>query len=291
MRPGIGDDVMKLRNGGSPRSAALWIAIAVIALLMVVPETRSEEGDERPWKNTTELGFVTTTGNTETENLSFKNTFTYGWTKTSLKFDASMLTAEQTTREASNVGGSLVVDETTESTAENYRLALKLRRELRERLFAYGSANWERDVFSGIDSRYVYGAGVGYRLLDEERQQLAVELGADYTDEQPVGAAQSDTYAGARAAADYEWKFSETAKLSQELEMLWNLEESSDYRINSVTSLTAALTSKLALKTSYTIRYDNEPVVEVLEAPGFDPVLFEFDETDTVLSASLVINF
>ena len=58
-----------------------------------------------------------------------------------------------------------------------------------------------------------------------------------------------------------------------------------------MTSVTAALTSKLALKTSYTVRYDNEPVVEVLEAPGFDPVLFEFDETDTILSASLVIDF
>jgi putative salt-induced outer membrane protein len=284
--------VMEFRTKPPPRAIAAWTALAVMLLVVAAPAARAQEAEnERPWTNTTELGLVTTTGNTETENLTLKNSFTYGWEKTTFKLDASMLTAEQTTREASNVGGTLVVEENTESTAENYRLSAKLRRTLRERVFAYGSASWDRDVFSGIDSRYVVGAGAGYRALDTETQKLALEIGAEYTDEQTVGAADSDSYAGARGAADYEWTFSETAKLTQELELLFNLEESDDYRVNSVTSVTAALTSKLALKTSYTVRYDNQPVVEVLEAPGFDPVLFEFDKTDTILSASLVINF
>jgi putative salt-induced outer membrane protein len=273
----------------SKRLASL--AGAPILLLILAQPALGQEESGRPWENTAELGFVTTTGNTQTENLTLKNTFKYSWEKTSLKLEASMLNAQQTTRDARNEGGSLVVDETTEKTAESYRLSGKVRRDLRERLFTYGAASWERDVFAGIDSRYVIGAGLGYKALTLPKHELSLEAGADYTDEQAVGDADSETYAGARAAGDYLWKFSDTAKLSQELELLYNLEESDDYRINSVTSVTAALTSKLALKTSYTLKYDNQPIVEVLTADGFDPVVFEFDKTDTILSASLVINF
>ena len=281
---------MTFATGRLVERCARLTCVPLLLLLMVLPALGQDQ-PERSWENTAELGFVTTTGNTQTENLTFKNTFTYSWEKTSLKLEASMLNAEQTSRDARNVGGSLVVDETTEKTAESYRLSGKVRRDLRERLFTYGAASWERDVFAGIDSRYVIGAGLGYKALTLPKHELSLEAGADYTDEQAVGDADSETYAGARAAGDYLWKFSETAKLSQELELLYNLEESDDYRINSVTSVTAALTSRLALKTSYTLKYDNQPVVEVLTADGFDPVIFEFDKTDTILSASLVINF
>lgn len=275
----------------APRSLHPVVPVLVLAWVLAAPVALAEDPPERPWENTTELGFVTTTGNTQTENLAVKNTYKYNWTKTRFQFDASMLRAEQTDRSASNVGGDLVIEETTTTNAEAYRLGTKLSHDLTTRLFTYGTASWERDRFAGIESRYVLGAGLGYQAIDTDTTKLAFEAGLDYTDEQTVDTNDGDSFAGMRAALDYEWKFSETARLEQDLEILENLEETSDYRVNSVTSVTAALTSKLALKTSYTIKFDNEPVVETLTADGFDPVTFEFDKTDTVLSASLVINF
>jgi putative salt-induced outer membrane protein len=274
-----------------PRSLKLLVPVSVLVWSLAGTAALAEDAPKRPWENTTELGFVTTTGNTQTENISVKNTYKYKWTGTRFQFDASMLRAEQTDRTASNVGGDLIVEEMTTTNAEAYRLATKLSHDLTKRLFTYGTVSWERDRFAGIESRYVAGAGLGYQVIKTDTSMLAFELGLDYTDEQTVGADDGDSFAGMRAAMDYEWKFSETARLNQDLEFLENLEETSDYRINSLTSVTAALTSKLALKTSYTIKYDNEPVVEALTAVGFDPVMFEFDKTDTILSASLVINF
>lgn len=271
-------------------SLLIPLTLVLLALVPMGPALAEDDAEARAWENKTELGFVTTTGNSETENFSVKNTFTYSWDATSLRFRASMLRASQTTRTAENVGGELQVSEMTETTAEAYALSGKVRRDLSERTFLYGAAGWERNRFSGIESRYVYGAGAGYQAAETETQKLALEIGLEYTDEESTSGL-NDTFAGARAAVEYEWKFSETAQFNQDLELLWNLEESDDYRINSISSVTAALTSKLALKTSYTIQFDNEPVVQILEAPGFDPVVFEFEKTDTILSASLVINF
>ena len=57
--------------------------------------------------------------------------------------------------------------------------------------------------------------------------------------------------------------------------------------------MTAKISAKLALKLSYTVTYRSQPIV--VEVPGDTPDepsgSFEFDSTDTILSASLVIDF
>ena len=132
-------------------------------------------------------------------------------------------------------------------------------------------------------------------MLENEEHRLQVELGADYTQENQVGGTD-DSYAGARAYFGYLWNFTETAKFESSLELLENLEETSDLRAAWISSVTASLTAKLALKASYAVFYDNQPV-ELIIGPdagaplGTSDAVFEFDDIDTVLSASLVINF
>jgi putative salt-induced outer membrane protein YdiY len=52
-----------------------------------------------------------------------------------------------------------------------------------------------------------------------------------------------------------------------------------NYKVNSETALISALSGYLSLKASYVIKYNNKPVPETLE------------ETDTILSVALVVNF
>ena len=154
-------------------------------------------------------------------------------------------------------------------------------------------ATWGRNKPSGIKDRASVGAGVGYQFVKDDKDNLAGELGLDYTDETQVGVPEvSDSFAGARGFLGYERKLSATSKFNAELELLENLDETSDWRGNAVASVTASLTQKLALKASYRLAYDNEPVQQVIPGPiPAQDAIFTVDKTDTILSIALVINF
>ena len=94
----------------------------------------------------------------------------------------------------------------------------------------------------------------------------------------------------------YLLKFGGKSEFSSELEVLFNFDESDDWRVNFVNSVTTTMTDVLALKVSYAMLYDNQPVLVFVspdaDAPAGTPdAPFEFDELDTILTASLVINF
>lgn len=272
------------------------LALVAVTAIALAPCVLAEdaEGDNN-WSNKTELGFVNTTGNTETTNFAFANKYTRSWERSEFVLDASALRAEQTTRVLGNPDGTVSVTENTETTAEAYALAGKYTHRINDGLGVYGSLRWYQNEFAGIDTRYTAGAGLSYTFFDTDVHKFVGELGGDYTDEETVDGL-SDSYAGARAFAGYNRKFGESSEFASELEVLQNLDDTDDLRAGWINSVTATLTAKLALKVSYAIAYDNQPVI-VLVAPdagapiGTPDAPFEFDDVDTILSASLVINF
>ena len=262
--------------------------VIIAACLPLLAEEGTEA--ERPWKNKTELGFVTTSGNSETSSLNFANVFKYRFSKSELQIDASALRAKQTNVTKIVEAGDLTVIEEDETTAEKYFFGGRMRFDISERLFWYGSASWFSNEPAGIDDRYSYGAGLGYQVLKNGRHDLKVELGGEYVDETPVER-PTDTFTSLRGFAGYEYKISDTATFNQDVEVLPNLDDSDDLRINSVTSVTASINEHMALKASYTINYDGQPIVETITGDDDTTATFEFDETDTILAVSLVINY
>jgi len=259
------------------------IVIAAAVVLAVAGAAPRAEEPKRPWTDTAEFSLVSTSGNTKTTTFSFGNKYIYAWQKADLTVNALALYSDSTKfNDATN-------QEETETTAETYGLDAKYRRDITDRLLWYGLGSWYQNKPSGIKSRTRGGVGVGYKFVNTDVHKLFGELGADYTDETQVGPPEdSASFAGARGYLGYEGKLSETAKCNLELEILENLDETSDYRANFLGSLTASLTSKLALKASYRVAYDNEPAVGTRGTP---PTLYEFDKTDTIFSVSLVVNF
>ncbi len=275
------------------RIRRLLVASIVVAAACGTFALAQDAAPARPWTNTAEFGFVMTTGNSETQNFKFSNKFVYKFPRLDLEIDALALRAEQTTRTVTNDEGVLVVSEVDETNAEAYGLGGRIRVPVNERFFWYTGLSWARNRFAGIDSRYVLGAGVGYVFFQNDRNKLRGEAGGEYVDETYIdGTIPPDAnFAAARGFLGYELTLSETAKFTQELEVNQNLDESDDLRARSETAIVATLTRTLALKASYTVLFDNEPVVETISAPGFDDVFFEFDDVDTILAMSLVINF
>ena len=131
------------------------------------------------------------------------------------------------------------------------------------------------DRFAGIDYRYNIQLGGGYKIIDTEKNLLSGEIGNDYTIEKYTSG-NDESFGSLKGYLKYIYSFQEHAKFSQEGEILYNLERSNDTRVNSITALSASLTTNLALKISYTIKYDKSP------APGFE-------KTDTILSNSIMM--
>ncbi len=273
-------------------SITVPILLALVGLSMAV----ADEHPERPWSDTAEFGLVITTGNSETTNLSLSNKFTYEWERAEFVLNAFALRTETTSRTFSGIDfepdgtiDALAVSEISNVTAESYALNGIYRRDISDRLFWYASGGWDKDEFAGIDSRYTAGGGVGYRFFEDDKHSLVGEIGANFTDESRTNNT-SDSFAGARGFLGYARNLSETSTFSSELEVLQNLDESDDRRAIWINALTASVSEKMALKVSYTMKYDNQPVIifPLATAPTLG---FEFDDLDTILAASLVVNF
>jgi putative salt-induced outer membrane protein YdiY len=255
---------------------------------------------KRPWTDAAELGLVMTSGNAEGTNYAFSNKFKYTFSHSELTCDAAALRTESRTRTIDNPPpfGTAVVTDTTQTTAAIYGVGAKYRHDITDRFFWYVGASWYQNFFAGIDDRYIAGAGLGYTVVKGAKNTLKLELGADYTREDPLGnpppvALETDDFAGVRGFLGYELKFSEKSKLTEDLNLFANLETSDAWRANSVTAITAGFTNSLAVKVSYAIAYSNQPPVRVIPAnPGPGPdAIYEFEDTDTILTAALVINF
>lgn len=267
--------------------------LTLFGFIAVDPASAQEaEGPERPWSNTADLSVVITGGNSGVLSIALSDKFTYRWTRSQVVFEAAGLKTRTEERDLVNEGGQVEVRERSRTTAEEYALSGRYRYRFYEGAFAFSSAGWRRDEFAGIDNRYTGALGLGYQLLDAERTKLSIEVGTDWTREEPLDLA-ADEFVGAQVRTSLEQRLSDVAKLDSEVELLENLENTDDLRLNWFNAVTASLSEVFAIKLGYLVRYDNEPALEIV--PGDDPgepaATFAFDKTDTRFSASLVVNF
>jgi putative salt-induced outer membrane protein YdiY len=263
-----------------------FVAVAVLAFVAA----RAEDAPAKPWSNATELGVIVTSGNSESMNFALGNKYAYKWSNAEFLSNAGALRTDSTPG-ALNIDGVLV-EPPKETTAESYFLDGKYRHTVTGDLFWYALAGWNRNRFQGIDSRLFGGGGIGYRFFESDRAKFTGELGVDYTQESPVDGEDRD-FAGARGFLAYEQKIGAASKFVQELEVLENLDDTDDLRARSLTSIQASLSTNLALKVAARILYDKQPATETLnDINGVAaPIVRELDELDTILTATLVINF
>ncbi len=276
------------------------IAIALALAIAAVTAASAQSGDAakppaRPWTDVAELSYVSTSGNASTQNFAFSNKFLYKWTRSDLGVDAAGLRAESTDRTITNPDGTVVVNDVTKTTAEAYALSAKYRLDVTKRLLWYVNGGWNRNTFQGFDNRYSLGSGVGYKFLTTPRHTLSGELGAEGVREERVDLT-TDTYGALRAFAGYEFKINDSAKFTQEIELIDNLKDTADWRGRSVTGVIASMTKKVALKVSYTVLYRNRPVAVMIPPDATAPIgtpgaLYTYEKTDTIAAASVVVNF
>ncbi|MDL1967786.1 MAG: DUF481 domain-containing protein [Deltaproteobacteria bacterium] len=218
---------------------------------------------EKKWSNQAEFSLVDTGGNTDVTSLSAKNLLKY-------KFSNELQAAWKL--------GTLYGQSDGERNAESYFSDLRLDYLFSKHLYVFVNAGWSKDKFAGIDSRYYAGPGAGYNFLAGPKHLLLAEVSLNYVNEKYTDDTEKKYLAGS-ICTNYEYAFTEKNKFSQSVEYLHDFDDRDNYNVNSETALISALSDYLSLKTSYVVKYDNQPVPSTLK------------ETDTILSVTLVVNF
>ena len=268
---------------------ALVLALAPRPAL--AQEGAAVEETVKPWGNEAQVALVDAAGNSSSTTFAISNRFTYNWTFSELILGAELFRSTTDTRVLTNDAGTVQESVVETIGAERYEVTGKYRQNMLGDLFWYGSGAWYRNRPAGIDSRANFTGGVGYRFLENASTLVAGEIGVGVERETPVGL-PADTFADGRAYLEIRHEFSDSGSLQVEAEMLDNLQDTQDLRINGRVAVTSKLTSVFALRVGLDLRYDNQPAIVIVDGgPGVPAASFVLDDLDRALSASLVVSF
>lgn len=287
----------------NPTCALLLAACAGL----LAQDPQPVQAPKRAWTDKGSLSFVSVGGNAQSQTFGFSNEFKVGWGPASLAFNLGGIRVNTTTfnRTASgpDLGHAVVYQtETTATTAETYFANLRYDHTMSERFLWFTSAAWDRNVPSGIDSRLIANAGVGYWWIKRDRTRWRTDLGAGYTRIVPVLATPGaeDRYASWVFGTSFEQQFLAASTFNTSLQLTDSFKNSQDYQAVWQTGLSVAMSTRLALKVAYNLVYKNLPAsvaVDVVQTPvanppvilGQVPVLLK--KADTTFTTSLVITF
>ena len=172
-------------------------------------------------------------------------------------------------------------------TRNRWFLAGEVDRQLGDRLFGFGRTSYERDEFSGFESRLFIGGGLGYQVIEGEATTWSVQGGPGLkidevrettviVDGTPVTTeATTEESFSVVAGSEFTHEFNEAVGFSNNTDMLYASEST---QLGNVAALTASLTDTLSARLSFEVRHDTNP------PPGFEA-------TDTVTRASVVYTF
>ena len=242
----------------------LMLVSLLTASVNVIAEEAKE--DKSPWTSSVELGFIKTTGNTETQTTALKADVVYEvekWRHTGHAEGYGQESEDPTT-------GETVV------SAERYELSGKSDYKFTDRDYAYGLVKLKKDRFSGFEYENTLSAGYGRKAILQDNMELDLEIGPGARFYKPDNAESQDE-ALLVLAAKYWWAITDNSKFLQD----FNFDIGEVYTDSkSVTGIQANINKTLALKFTYTIRHKSE-------VP--DPATTE--KTDTEAAMTLVYNF
>ncbi|NPA57934.1 MAG: DUF481 domain-containing protein [Aquificae bacterium] len=221
-----------------------------------------EEAQDKDWKVHSELSYVKTSGNSDTEAFATKLEANWERTVNRLLGKGSFFYGKSDGRE----------------TANKLYLLGRWERLLTERLFAFVQGDYLKDKFSGYDYKTVWSAGLGYDIIKTDAHYLKglAALGYTFSDYKTGG---TDSYTTGLAELDYTWKIMENLLFKQLLGYQVNLENTDIYFIKSDSSLQVKINANFALGIGYKVFYQNKPPTK------------DIDKTDTVFLTSLIVDF
>ena len=145
------------------RNAKASLCLLALSLWFVPGAQAQDEEEKRGWYFSADLSYVLTAGNAEASTIGLGLKADRYWERSRLKLAARGIRVESALKTRTAVGSSqddfqLVEEKNTETTAENYFAGAKYDWDVAEVLFLFGSADWVRNTFAGVESRVVMTA-------------------------------------------------------------------------------------------------------------------------------------
>ena len=317
------------------------ILVAAVFLLLwfhgpVIAQQAEAEEKAIGWFNSTEFSLVVTEGNSFTNTVGLKNTLTRKWEKADFRLHIDTVRSDTSDDRFLLLESGLIFlpgesptgDTTTlvkpgsEPDVEKYFLEGKYNRELSGKKTWNVGGSWDRNEDAGILNRYIAFAGVGTAWKDGDKLKLHTGYAGSYTnrEEETRDPEKETQFPGFRATLDLEYKVLTSTSLEYRFTGNLNLEDRSDYSIDSAGSVSVAMNNRLSLKASLQFLFNSEPALEDVDVfarietvdpdgvPGSGDEFFitvseggsevmigedraRKDQLDTVLRTSLVITF
>ncbi len=282
-----------------PLARRAWpvVIAAAVTLLVAVPAHAQEEERELGWTNSTELGFVLTSGNSNTTNFNVRNVFAYDWEQADLDWEFGVLRASSgDDRFALGTEDDFeLIDPDTEPDNNRIYSTARYLRNINSRFFWYVRGFAERDEPADIDYRFTPSVGAGNTWADTEQLKFLTGYGLSYTTE-------SLTLEGEHSFAGYQlfYNLLLAASASTNVESILtfdgSFDDGSNFRFDWLNGVGVAMTDMIALKASLRLVYRNSPALEEIDlrnALGVvtGVVIVPKEKLDTAFTTSLVIGF
>jgi putative salt-induced outer membrane protein YdiY len=217
---------------------AILIVFAVIhnSAPLFADEVKAKKIEKR-WSGEGELGYVRTTGNTDTMSLNAVMGIGHNFKQweQKIRFEAFFLKDEG------------------EISSERYAILFLNNYILTERTYLFGRVMYEEDHFAGYDYTVSEALGYGIRLISTDATSLELAGGPGGRHTRSIGGDEGNEYI-LFINGDFSWKISKAAVFKQEVSVETGQENT---RSKSVTGMTAEIVGALAMKLSYALRNDS----------------------------------
>jgi putative salt-induced outer membrane protein len=240
--------------------ALLTGVVLLFPICVIAQQADGEQEEPDRWSGDGEVGFVKTTGNTESDALNLKLNFTLTTNRWRYQFR----------------GTALVTSEDDIRDNERYTAALQGDRKLDERNYLFSAYRFDADKFGAYDPQQALSAGVGRKLMVSETHTLKAEIGLGYRKLKETESGEKSDEAIVRFLADDSWQITETTQWTNRL-----LTESGSDNVFAQfnTGLAVSIGKGFALKVGFEYRHNTKI------PPG------DTEKTDTTTTVNLLYSF
>ncbi len=210
----------------------------------------------------TELGFLKTGGNTDTESFNIETDIKKNWGKhhASLHFDTQY--AKDNEIQSKN----------------KYLLELEYDYDLTSRLAFDYLFGFKQDKFSGYEYQLYTGPGLKYKAIKQEKQDLVLDANTLYSRDKDESTDRTRDYLSYRVRGVYSWQMLDNLKFAQTLSYRSEVSDTDNYFVYSKSALSFKLSDIISAGISYKIDYINIPSDDK-------------KKSDDTISANLIVDY
>lgn len=198
------------------------------------------------WKAGLNAGFALTRGNSETKNLSV------GFLAARQTLHDKISAYANSVYAANDATGA--VPGTTANTAGG---GARYDRDLRANVFGFGNADFFADALQSLNLRSVFGGGLGYHAIKNDRTTFDLLLGLNYTHESYTGLTRN--FAALTAGEELMHKIGKASVINESLTFFPDLNSLGDYRGTFNLGTTTKLNKWLGWQNSFSDIYVTNP--------------------------------